>query len=111
MDEAEGFELVQLLGQGTFGQAELRRVPRSDGASDGSFIVVKRVPFQNMNEWNVATLLGEVSNGATMRHHFIVRMYGAYISRRSELCIVLQCVARATSCHCIASSLAPLRPP
>ena len=45
VDDADSFELVEVLGQGSFGAAELRRVPRSDGASEGSFIVVKRVPL------------------------------------------------------------------
>ena len=96
VDEAEGFELVQVLGQGTFGQAELRRVPRTNGASEGSFIVVKRVPFRKMDEWSIGSLLSEVTNGSNMRHRFIVRMYGAYLSRQSELCIALQYAAGGT---------------
>ena len=48
VDDAEDFELVEVLGRGTFGQAELRRVAGSDGSSDGSFIVVKRVQLSAM---------------------------------------------------------------
>ena len=58
----------QVLGLGSFGQAELRRVSDSDGVSDGSFVVVKRVPLQTLGEWGVGALVGEVINGAAMRH-------------------------------------------
>ena len=96
VSDAEGFELVEVLGHGSFGQAELRRLPRTDGASDGSFVVVKRVPLHTMGVWNVAALVSEITNGAAMRHRFIVRLYGAYLSARSELCMVLQYAAGGT---------------
>ena len=67
VDEAERFELVEVLGQGASGQAELRRVPKSDGESANSFIVVKRVPLRSMGAWNVAALSSEVVNGAAKR--------------------------------------------
>ena len=40
--------------------------------------------------------MGEVTNGAAMRHRCIVRLYGAYLSARSELCMVLQYAAGGT---------------
>ena len=96
VDDAEDFELVEVLGLGSFGQAELRRVSNSDGASDGSFIVIKRVPLQALNEWAVGALMREVTNGASMRHRHIVSLYGAYLSERSELCMALQYAAGGT---------------
>ena len=96
VDDAEDFELVEVLGRGSFGQAELRRVSGSDGSSDGSFIVVKRVPLQSMSAWYVKALISEVTNGALMRHPNIVRLYGAYISEQSELCMALQYGAGGT---------------
>lgn len=96
VDDAEDFELVEVLGTGTFGQAELRRVPDSDGTSNTSFIVIKRVPLQTLTDWSVSALVGEVTNGAAMRHRYIVRLYGAYLSRRNELCMALQYAAGGT---------------
>lgn len=96
VDDADRFELVEVLGQGSFGAAELRRVPRSDGSSDGSFIVIKRVPLNALSGWTLGALVGEVNNGAKLRHRFMVRQYGAYLSRRSELCMVLQYAAGGT---------------
>ena len=96
VDDAEKFELVEVLGIGTFGQAELRRVADSDGASDGSFIVIKRVPLQKLSDWAIGALVGEVTNGAAMRHPHIVQLFGAYLSRRNELCLALQYAAGGT---------------
>ena len=96
VDDAEEFELVEVLGMGTFGQAELRRVADSDGVGEASFIVIKRVPLQKLSDWAISALVGEVTNGATMRHRHIVQLYGAYLSRRSDLCLALQCACAPT---------------
>ena len=96
VDDAEEFELVEVLGLGTFGQAELRRVDDSDGASAASFIVIKRVPLQKLSDWSLASSVSEMTNGAKMRHPNIVQFYGAYLSKRSELCLALQYAAGGT---------------
>ena len=100
VDDAEEFELVEVLGLGTFGQAELRKTPGAGGNSDASFVVIKRVPLQKLSEWSVGALVGEVTNGAAMRHRHIVQLHGAYTSRRNELCMVLQCAPAFLCLRC-----------
>lgn len=86
VDEAESFEMVSVLGKGSFGTAELRRVPGSDGASEGSFVVLKRVVLKRGVPAKL--LVGEVMNGAAMRHRHIVRTYGAYLSASPDTLVL-----------------------
>ena len=94
VNDADNFELVDVIGQGSFGTAELRRVSGSDGSSDGSFLVIKRVPLRIICEGHaglVGLLLGEVRNGAAMHHKYIIQLFGAYISEKTRsLCLLLQ---------------------
>lgn len=96
-DHAERFELVSMLGKGSFGTAELRRVPGSDGASESAFVVLKRVQLRSTSKLSVKLLIGEVMNGATMRHQHIVRTYGAYLTEGPDaLVLAMQYVAGGT---------------
>ena len=94
VDDLEHSELVDTLGEGGFGVAELRRVPGNEDRSAGAsphFFVVKRVRLRTVREWQVKHLLQEVRNGAAMRHPHIVCTYGAYLAERSRsFCLVIE---------------------
>ena len=96
VEDAENFELTEILGRGRFVQVELRRVPCSDGASEDSFVVLKRVPLSSFSALSINALVQETADCAAIRHRFIVALHGAYISAKSELCMVLQYVAGVT---------------
>ena len=94
VDDAEDWEVLEVLGMGTFGQAELRRSFDPEFADD--FVVIKRVPVKALSDWAVGALMSELVNGMAMHHEHIVRMYGAYLSDRGEVCMALQYAAGGT---------------
>ena len=96
VDDAEQFELVDVLGKGGFGLAELRGMDSMCGEAPMLF-VVKRVSLRGIARWQIKHLLQEISNGAAMRHPHIVRTYGAYLAERtSDFCFVIQYAAGGT---------------
>ena len=73
VDDAEDWEVLEVLGMGTFGQAELRRSFDPEFSDD--FVVIKRVPVKSLSDWAVGALMSELVNGMAMHHQHIAVSY------------------------------------